>query len=174
MAGPQNRFQAAQRTGCVRTRTLEAMDRVRFGRALGYGARHAAKTLAEVVEAAASPDPRPRVPPPSAARTRRSEASVSAVQATETLRSAGRNAKTQAKRSFFGPIARFSKVLWLQVTGTFFALIALTMAGAAWRARAAWHEPASSHPAIKLYVYLTVCAFFAYFAITSFVRAERR
>src|ERR1700723_2466178 len=34
-----------------------AMDRVRFGRALGYGARHAAKTLLQAADAASTPSP---------------------------------------------------------------------------------------------------------------------
>ena len=145
------------------------MDRVRFGRALGYGARHAAKTLAQAVDAATSADPSPATPRPAAARARPNIAA----KAAQTRRAVA-SAKTNARRSVFGPLAQFSKVLWLQVTGTFFALVAVTMGTAAWRARAAWHEPPSSHPAIKLYVYLAVFVVFAYFAISSFLRAERR
>lgn len=149
------------------------MDRVRFGRALGYGARHAAKTLAQAVDAAASPSPTEPARRPAQASSpdpRPTAGPQRAAQAQRTVHSA----RKQAKSSFFSPIARFSSVLWLQVTGTFFALVAVTMGAAAWRARAAWHQAPSSHPAIKLYVYLGVFAVFAYFAISSFLRAERR
>src|SRR5271168_4121349 len=43
--------------GVVRTATLWGMDSVRFGRALGVGARAAAKTLVTAVDAATAPNP---------------------------------------------------------------------------------------------------------------------
>src|SRR5580698_8578449 len=39
------------------TATLSSMDRVKFGRALGVGARAAAKTLVMAVDAATAPNP---------------------------------------------------------------------------------------------------------------------
>ena len=83
-------------------------------------------------------------------------------------------ARQHAKGSFVAPIAKFSGTIWLQVTGVFFGLVAVAMGGGAWRARAAFHAPPGSHEAIKLYTYLAVFVVFAYFAISSFVRAERR
>lgn len=152
------------------------MDRVRFGRALGYGARHAAKTLVQAVDAASSPSPAANKSP--AAATRRPVAQTpSASQTRQTGAATQRTiaaATQQAKGSFVAPIAKFSGTLWLQVTGVFFGLVAVAMAGGAWRARAALHDPPSSHAAIKLYTYLVVFVVFAYFAISSFVRAERR
>jgi Ca2+/Na+ antiporter len=88
----------------------------------------------------------------------------------QTIRAAGR----QAKSSLVAPVARFSSVIWLQVTGVFFALVAFTMGSAAWRTRAALHSASGSHDAIKLYAYLAVCALFTYFTVSSFVRAARR
>jgi uncharacterized membrane protein len=69
---------------------------------------------------------------------------------------------------------RFSSVVWLQVSGVFFALVALIMGNAAWRARAGFHATANSHAAIKLYACVGFCALFTYFAVSSFVRAARR
>jgi len=149
------------------------MDRVKFGRALGYGARHAAKTLSQVADAASAPNPSnsapgPKVPkPPPLARA---ETRPRRIPDAETLQAAGR----QAKSSLVTPVVRFSSVLWLQVSGVFFALIAFIMGNAAWRARAGFHAAANSHAAMKLYACIAVCALFTYFTISSFVRAARR
>ena len=62
----------------------------------------------------------------------------------------------------------------MQVTGIFFALMALIMGSAAWRERAGFHAAASSHAAIKLYTCIAVCAVFTYFTVSNFVRAARR
>ena len=43
--------------GEARRLNFQHMDRVRFGRALGYGARHAMKTLVTAVDAATAEDP---------------------------------------------------------------------------------------------------------------------
>jgi hypothetical protein len=147
------------------------MDRVKFGRALGYGARHAAKTLVQAAEAASAPNPtsdmRPsaarQVSTPSPAATRR-------IPDVQTVKTAGK----QAKSSLVTPVVRFSSVVWLQVTGVFFGLVAFTMGMAAWRSRAGFHAAANSTEAIKVYAYVAVCALFTYFTVSSFVRAARR
>jgi hypothetical protein len=86
------------------------------------------------------------------------------------MKAAGR----QAKSSLVTPLVRFSSVVWLQVSGVFFALVALIMGNAAWRARAGFYAAANSHAAVKLYACMAVCALFSYFAVSSFVRAARR
>lgn len=148
------------------------MDRVKFGRALGYGARHAAKTLAQAAEAASAPNPAPKSPTASFARRTETQpaAGPRRIPDAKTVRAAGR----QAKSSLVAPVVRFSSVIWLQVTGVFFALMAFTMGTAAWRARAAVHAAAGSHQAVKLYAYIAVCALFTYFTVSSFMRAARR
>jgi protein-S-isoprenylcysteine O-methyltransferase Ste14 len=90
----------------------------------------------------------------------------------------GRDGRTMrvartAGRSFFAPLASFSRTLWLEVTGTFFAMIALAMGSAAWRLRAAVHLPSSAHEAQRLYLCAGIFLAFAYFAVSSFVRARR-
>lgn len=153
------------------------MDRVKFGRALGYGARHAAKTLLQAADAAATPNPRASAP----SAERHGAAAASAASRTATLRGSRlpdaqtvRTAGRQAKRSLVAPVVRFSSVIWLQVTGVFFALIAFTMGAAAWRGRAGWHAATSSHEHTKFLIYLAVCALFTYFTVSSFVRAARK
>lgn len=78
----------------------------------------------------------------------------------------------QAKSSLVTPVVRYSSVLWLQVTGVFFGLVAFTMGMAAWRAQ--FHDGVNPHNALKVCAYAAVCALFTYFTVSSFVRAARR
>jgi hypothetical protein len=156
------------------------MDRVRFGRALGYGARHAAKTLLQAADAASTPSP---ARPAGAATPNRPAQSSQPVQA---VRGADRVVQTQQTvvaatkhagrlgRSVWTPLARFSSVVWLQVTGLFFALIAMFMAQGAWKDRAAMKLPLRSHEAVKFYALAAAFAVFAYFTVSNFVRAYLR
>ena len=151
------------------------MDRVKFGRALGYGARHAAKTLMQAAEAANAPNPAPnKAPSPTrqmvAPPGTLASAGVRRIADVQVVRAAGE----QAKSSLVATVVRFSRVVWMQVTGVFFGLVAFTMGMAAWKARAAVHAAANSDGAIKVYVYIAVCALFTYFTVSSFMRAARR
>ena len=151
------------------------MDRVKFGRALGYGARHAAKTLMQAADAASAPNPRPSQPlsparPVATPSGPEEPGGPRRIPDAQTVRAAGR----QAKSSLVTPVVRFSSVVWLQVTGVFFALVAFTMGAAAWRAWTAFHAGANSHGAMKMSAYIAVCALFTYFTVSSFVRAARR
>jgi hypothetical protein len=137
------------------------MDRVRLGRALGYGARHAAKTVMQAVDAAAAPSAtagtaKPRV-----------------VVAPETVRRASEQAKVAGK-TVLTPLAKFSSVLWLQVTGSFFLMLAAVFAGGVWKTRGAAGLPVGAHEAGRFYVYAAAFAVFAYFGVSNFVRAWRR
>ena len=87
----------------------------------------------------------------------------------ETKKHAGR-----LGRSVWTPVARFSSVVWLQVTGLFFALLAMFLGQGAWKERAAWHLPLGSHAATKFWVLVAACAAFAYFCVSNFVRAWLR
>ncbi len=155
------------------------MDRVRFGRALGYGARHAAKTVMKAADAATTPAParaetrrEPAVPVDRVAeKVAQTQRTVAQTQRTvaQTKKQAGR-----LGRSVWTPVARFSSVVWLQVTGLFFALIAMFLAQGAWKERAAVHLPVGSHAAVKFYVLAVACAAFAYFCVSNFVRAWLR
>jgi hypothetical protein len=79
----------------------------------------------------------------------------------------------------WGPFARLSTVLWLEITGSFFALFALFAGSAVWSHRAdlnpAVHSTPASHDArLHLLVFLSMALVFAYFSISSFVRAYRK
>ena len=153
----------------TRDSTLESMDRVRFGRALGYGARHAAKTLLQAADAATTSTPTRRAG--SAAPTDRVAEKV--VQTQRTVAATKKHAG-KLGRSVWTPVARVSSVVWLQVTGLFFALIAMFLAQGAWKERAAWHLPLGSHAAVRFYVLAVAFAAFAYFSVSNFVRAWLR
>ena len=179
--------EAAARTrrrgaGCRYTGSI--MDRVRFGRALGYGARHAAKTLLQAADAASTPGPggtgsasapagTPNPGTPNPGQTQAARVAKQVVQAQQTVATTKKHAG-KLGRSVWTPLARFSSVVWLQVTGLFFALIAMFLAQGAWNERGAWRLPLGSHAATKFYVLAVAFATFAYFAVSNFVRAHRR
>jgi hypothetical protein len=73
------------------------------------------------------------------------------------------------------PFARASGVLWLEVTGVFFGLIALFGLQGMWANRGAWASSAGNHTAHQhLLVETALALIFGYFCISSFVRAARR
>jgi hypothetical protein len=177
------------------------MDRVRFGRALGIGARQAVKTLVTAVDAATADNPSARsagqaragadaarasVATPSAARTsvettpRKAAETVvrtaarSVVQARE-MQSGVKRGTRRFGEAVWGPFVRLSGVLWLEVSGVFFGVFALIALGYLWKLRGAWHAGAANEAAHKsLLGALIMLALFGYFCVSSFVRARRR
>ena len=150
---------------------LEGMDRVRFGRALGYGARHAAKAMMQAADAASAPSTK-RAARPAVAKSERVAEPLGARRrptVAETKKHAGR-----LGRSVWTPVAKFSSVVWLQVTGLFFALLAIFLGEGAWKERAAMHLPLGAHAAQKFWVLVAAFVVFAYFCVSNFVRARLR
>ena len=170
------------------------MDKVRFGRALGQGTRAAARSLWEAADAAVSPDPRPQPPtasrpqPQSTASRARSvqaadvqavahhvlEAHATVHHAKQQVRKQVASAARQGGRSALAPVRKFSSVLWLEVTGSFFALVAAFLATGLWRLRATALAPVTSPAAHRFYIYSAVFIAFSWFAISSFLRARKR
>lgn len=152
------------------------VDRVKLGRALGYGTRHAAKTLAAVAEAAAAPGPRPpqgsrpagTVPP------RQTATAKAAAAVPRGTASPARNSARTPARSVWAPLATFSSALWLRVTGAFFALIAITMASGAWRTRVALRPGADPGSLRHFWLFLGFASLFGYFTVSSFLQARAR
>ena len=172
------------------------MDAVRFGRALGFGARQAVKTVTAAVEAATAENPSgkgadkgantgPAAPRPqerpaagttqTATQTTAHKAAHQAAQTVIKARGA-REGLRRGSRRFGGTawktITRLGGVLWLEVSGVFFGLFALFAAGGVWRLRGEWHLNAPGHR--KLAVAVAMLAFFGYFCVSNFVRARRR
>ena len=148
------------------------MDKVRFGRALGYGARHAVKAAMNAAEAAAAPDPVRSTARPAATQP----AQVHSIPRTapKPASSAARTAQVkQAGHSFLSPIKQFSSTVFHKVLGTVFALFELVMGQAVWRMHAAFYGPHNTPEAHRLFLTTVMLALFTWFTISSFVRASR-
>ena len=86
----------------------------------------------------------------------------------------GRAVATGAKKfgqSVWGPFVHAGGVLWLEVTGLFFALFGLFFAQNAYKLRHAWYSGAD-HPRFLIYVIVTLVFF--YFTFSSFYRARKK
>jgi hypothetical protein len=145
------------------------MDRVRFGRALGQGTREAARALLKAADAATAPNPTPtpRAQVPTAPRV--------AAQATQKIRTTTKGVKQGTKRfgeAIWGPFAKVSRVVMLEVIGVLFSLFAIVSGLEVWNHRADLHAagPARNH----LFFAVLIFVVFAYFTLSSFVRASRR
>ncbi|HTD96748.1 MAG TPA: hypothetical protein VK627_07450 [Edaphobacter sp.] len=169
------------------------MDSVRFGRALGIGARAAAKTLVTAVDAATSPNPsgasstsdtsageRPGKVTAAAGQMGRQAArtTVRVQQATVQVQQAGQGVKRGGKRfgeAVWGPFVKLSGVLWLEFTGVFFGIFAMFAGAGAWKLRGAWRETAANHdPHVHFLIAVVMAIVFGYFFVSSFMKASRR
>ena len=154
------------------------MDSVRFGRALGIGARAAAKTLVTAVDAATSPNPSPG----GAARSskpRQQPGVVEQVARTAAQARATSAGVTQGGKRFgeavWRPFVRLSGVLWLEFTGVFFGIFAAYAGSGAWKLRGALRETATNHDEhVHLLMAAGMALVFGYFCVSSFVRAARK
>ncbi len=172
------------------------MDSVRFGRALGIGARSAAKALAGAADAATAPNPSPAKPRPpaptpasrpvpiptpasaspsngpiaTAART----AAHATIQARKTSEGVARGSKRFGE-AVWRPFVKISGVLWLEITGSFFGLFTLFAGQAAWTHREDLYASTTNHEArVHAIVFLAMTLVFGYFCLSSFLRARRR
>ncbi|WP_433968214.1 hypothetical protein [Tunturiibacter gelidiferens] len=165
------------------------MDSVRFGRALGIGARLAAKTLVTAVDAATAPNPSGAGKAPGAgaatASSDRSRAEESGARLGEkTARTTaqvvetGKGLKRGGRRfgeAVWGPFVKLSGQLWLELTGVFFGIFAAFAASSAWKMRGDLHETAANHDAHgHLLLTAAMAGVFGYFCVSSFVKANRR
>jgi hypothetical protein len=182
------------------------MDSVRFGRALGFGARQAAKTLITAVDAAtadkpsgnpaqpsdnskaaatasssaakptagpaaAGPASTPQIFPPAAKATAKAASTATRTAAqTRELREGVTRGSKQFGAAVWSPMVRLSGVLWLEVTGFFFGILAVFAGLGVWKARAELHAGTHQH----LIGAVAMAAVFGYFCISSFMRARRR
>jgi hypothetical protein len=177
------------------------MDRVRFGRALGAGARLAVKTLATAVDAATAENPSggrknasantgqagpvrggadlvaqppARTVPDTAARKAAHTAARKVVEARGVRKGLKRGSRRFGE-AVWGPFARLSGVLWLEVSGVFFGVFALFALGAVLHLRGQWHSSAGNAGEHRnLLVAVAMLVVFGYFCVSNFVRARRR
>jgi hypothetical protein len=158
------------------------MDKVRLGRILGAGARHAARTAYDALDAATAPDPNPRpaapqVQRPTQSAPRSSQQSASA-RASQILQTAAHTARTleaskkQAKATALAPLKKASRVLGLEITGSFFLLFAVPFAVNAWKLRSGLHAGDAHRP--HFFFYCVLAILFGYFSASSFHRAYKK
>ena len=162
------------------------MDRVRFGRALGFGARQAVKTLVSAVDAATAANPsdkstganggqatpmRRATDAPKAGGSVAQTAARTVEQARE-VKSGLRRGSKRFGEAMWGPFVRLSGVLWLEVSGFFFGLFALFFLGAVIRLRGEWHTGSTERQ--QLVGSVAMLVLFGYFCVSNFVRARRR
>lgn len=141
-----------------------------FGRKLGIGLRVAGNIARErAAEAARRPAAQPR--PETAAPRGPAELPADLKQRSRNLgQGLGRGAKNFGQ-SFFSPFAHAGGVLWLEITGLFFALFAAFFIQNVYQLRAQYAVGAQ-HRKFVLYVVLTLI--FLYFSASSFIRARRK
>lgn len=166
------------------TVNLVGMDTVRFGRVLGSGARSAAKTLIQAIDAAKAENPSggasasSRTPPaPPIPRTSQTAASAERVvsQSASRVVEQGRGVRHGASRFkelALKPFVRLSGVLVLEIAGVFFGVFAMYGLNTMWRAHGGWHAGAPAHR--QFLGGVVMLAVFGYFSVTSFLRARRR
>jgi len=162
------------------------MEPEKFGRSVGIGVRVAGRMLRDranrVGQPAAAPpapqNPPPRnvsILPPQQPKAARPQPPVSNLhEATRKAGKAGGAAARGAKRfgeALWGPLVHAGGVLWLEITGMFFALFALFFGQSTYRVRGAW-KGGPEHAHLLLYAALT--AVFIWFSVSSFLRARRK
>jgi|SRR5579862_1156725 len=132
------------------------MEPTRLGRKLGIGVRVASGMMRDRAS--------------QAAHSIQQEAPAYAERGAERGRAVAGGAKKFGK-SIWGPFAHASGVLWLEVTGLFFAIFGLFFAQNAWKLRHAWNS-GPEHSRFLIYAAVTVVFF--YFTFSSFYRARKK
>jgi hypothetical protein len=146
------------------------MEPKKVGRTLGIGVRVASNMLRERMERAAAPASAPSTagngrPTGAAAFTPGRSIPVSSRVAT-----AKRGVKAFGQ-ALLGPFTHAGGVLWLEITGLFFALFALFFVQSIYRVHSAWRQgPEHTH----LLLYCALAVVFAWFSVSSFTRAYRK
>lgn len=141
------------------------MEPKKVGRVLGIGVRVASRMVRErVAEASAAPPAAANVPARPAAAARPATPPI------DRLAAARRGSKAFGQ-ALLGPFTHAGGVLWLEITGMFFALFALFFVQSIYRVHTAWrHGPEHAH----LLLYTLLAAGFGWFSFSSFARAYRK
>ena len=144
------------------------MEPKKVGRTLGIGVRVASNMLRERVERAAASSSATSTAgnrPPMPAST-----SVRSVPMSRRVATAKRGAKAFGQ-ALLGPFTHAGGVLWLEITGLFFALFAVFFVQSVYRVHTAWRRgPEHTH----LLLYCALAMVFAWFSVSSFARAYRK
>jgi hypothetical protein len=147
------------------------------GRALGIGVRVASNMVRQRVAqaaaapptpgTAAAPQPPEQAPPPRAPVSPPVQRPVPGPSKTATAK---RGAKAFGQ-AVLGPFTHAGSILWLEITGLFFALFALFFVQSVYRVHTAWRQgPEHAH----LLLYCLLALGFGWFSVSSFARAYRK
>ncbi len=132
------------------------MEPDRVGRRLGIGARVASGMLRDRVT--------------QTAQTVRQEAPAQVARGIRATAGARRGAKRFGE-SIWGPFVHAGSVLWLEITGVFFAVFSVFFIQGAWRLHNDWRSGLNH---VHFLMYAAVAVLFFYFAVSSFYRASRK
>jgi hypothetical protein len=148
------------------------MEPKKVGRTLGIGVRVASNMLRQRVEQAAAPRPAPKPASSEAENGRPSAAPTSPFRRnTGSQGAAIRRGAKAFGQAFLGPFTHAGSVLWLEITGLFFALFAVYFGQGVYRVRTAWRQ-GPEHTHLLLYAALAIA--FTWFSASSFTRAFRK
>lgn len=146
------------------------MEPKSFGRKLGIGMRVAGDIAKSRAQEAARRAESQRAAMPSAVAAPIQAAAELKDRGRALGQGLGRGTKSFGK-SFFGPMAHAGSVLWLEITGCFFALFAAFFAQNVYQMR---HQYAVGPQHRKFVLYALLMVMFVYFSGSSFVRARMR
>lgn len=135
----------------------------RVGRKLGVGVRIASGMVRDRADQTAE-----TIRQDAPAYTQRGQTAVTGVKTVIA------GAKTGTKRfgeAVWGPFVHAGGVLWLEITGLFFALFGVFFAQGVYRLRADWRSGPNHQ---RLLAYAAVALVFFYFSVSSFYRARRK
>lgn len=151
-----------------KTVRLWDMDKVRFGRALGMGARQGAKALMKAADAATTPDPRATRKAGAAVRGKMIETAGQAKATSAGVKEGGR----RFGAAVWKPMVTASSVLWLEVTGVLFGMFALVTGTWTWSHR----YDLAAGGVLRQHEWIGVGLFslFVYFTVSSYTRAAKR
>jgi hypothetical protein len=144
------------------------MEPKKVGRTLGIGVRVASNMLRDRVEKASAArsapveagNGRPAAPPQARA----------SIKLDSRVAGAKRGAKAFGQ-AFLGPFTHAGSILWLEITGLFFALFAVFFVQSVYRVRTNWWQgPEHAH----LVLYAALAVGFGWFSVSSFLRAYRK
>jgi hypothetical protein len=147
------------------------MEPKKVGRTLGIGVRVASKMVRERVAHAQTTSAAPEIPasgqsPAASVRTTR----VSKPPIADRAATVKRGARAFG-HAIVTPFTHAGSILWLEITGLFFALFAIFFVQSVYRLHSAWRQ-GSEHTHLLLYAALAVV--FGWFSVSSFTRAWRK
>ena len=152
---------------------------------MGTGAREAARAVLKAADAAAAPNPNAArtvpgtvqpgpgtVPPERRAGVRAAEVLQAKRSAAAATAGGVREGSARFGKAVWRPFVKLSGVLWLEMTGVFFGLFAVTAGVGVWKSRGQFQAGGAVEHRVWFAVGMLLV--FGYFSVSSFVRARRR